>query len=406
MSGFTKNENGRGYVQFFGPYRVTAHEKHQVVKGKHYQRYYARIPSAFRRRNGKLEVERTEVYGLSLEELEIRLKNLFRLDGYEPFTWRPGLLIRDYIIEWYQTQKPIWKKRTQQDYWRLINDDIIPGLGDREVGRLTGSEVDTFLLGFEKEHSGKAGKIKTILRSMMLSACMDGLVSRNPVNTKLRKVEHKKRPFLERDQIEPFLLEAEKEGYRNYCEFLMLTGLRPAEGIGATWDHYNENQISLYVDQQYQGGEMTTTKTTNSREVWQVDVKALKNLLERQKAFQNKQKLASGTTWNNSLNLIFTDDRGNPLQYGKLAEAMRRIREKLEIKGLTLYSLRHTYATHAYSVTREIEIVQQNMGHQDRRTTMIYVGTLKEDKEEFRRRMNGYWAGCGKSDISQQSSSQ
>lgn len=405
MSGFVKTE--KGYEQYFGGRKVTAHVKRQKMGRYYYERFYARVPVSYRRVKGSLAVVPEQVYGDTLDELEWNLKRLFRLDAFEPSTLRPGLLIKDYAVEWYEKTKNEWAASTRTGYWGCIKNVIIPGIGHIEVARLVGSDVDAFLYDIEEDSGTSAAlRARTVCRGFMDSAVRDNLASRNIVNTKLKRIVGMKRPFLESDQIQPFLETAEQvTKYRNFYEFLMITGCRPAEGAGITWDRVNRSDLSVLVDRQYKNGAFTTTKTSKSREIWCVDEAALRDLLDRQWALQEEQKKAAGSLWHNPNGFVFSEDYGGAIPYWRLREGMVAIRESLGIQRLTMYSLRHTYATHTYSSIGNIEVVGANMGHDKRETTMIYVGTLREDKERYRAGVNGHWNACahvenGVSDVS------
>ena len=67
---------------------------------------------------------------------------------------------------------------------------------------------------------------------------------------------------------------------------------------------------------------------------------------------------------------LYPDSPGR--SFGKMAK-----REKL---GITLYSLRHTYATMALRAGVDLSTVQRNMGHSDIRTTMGYFHHIQPEQ--------------------------
>jgi len=50
--------------------------------------------------------------------------------------------------------------------------------------------------------------------------------------------------------------------------------------------------------------------------------------------------------------------------------------------NIKLHSLRHSYGTYSYAGSHDIKAVQENMGHSDLSTTMLYVNSLSDDKRQ------------------------
>jgi len=79
--------------------------------------------------------------------------------------------------------------------------------------------------------------------------------------------------------------------------------------------------------------------------------------------------------------------RGDAEAYGKFYRQMRNsLAKKLNnqtLKTITLYDFRHYYATRLYAKTRDILFVQQQMGHRQLRTTLIYVQLLNLNDDEW-----------------------
>jgi integrase len=69
--------------------------------------------------------------------------------------------------------------------------------------------------------------------------------------------------------------------------------------------------------------------------------------------------------------------KGTSNDYGKQFRAYRnRLADKLQdpsIKQITLYSLRHYYASMLYAKTKDVLFVKQQMGHRKIESTLIYT---------------------------------
>ena len=383
---------GKAYVKYYGKYKVRAYKTVKHAGGREYPKYRARVPASFERKNGIMKPVTTEKTADTLEELDHKLRYLFRLDGFEPATSRPGLTIAEYAAEYYDNNHIIWAPATQKDYRRTIEKLIVPGIGDIEVARLTGSDCDRFLLGLLGEGCPLTTlhKCKSLLRGIMESACSDRLASRQVVKTRLPKPVSAPRPFLESDEIPVFRALAAETQFADLYEFLMYTGARPSEGIGMTWDRVDEVNLEVLIDRQWQDGGFAPTKTRKTRTVWEIDGDfAL--VIECARQHQEEQKRAAGDRWNNRHNLMFTNNTGGAIDYNTAEEVFTWIRDQMGIERLTMHSMRHTYATHTYARTGDIDIVRRNLGHDKYETTLIYIGTLLESRRKYRSNMDGYW---------------
>jgi integrase len=79
--------------------------------------------------------------------------------------------------------------------------------------------------------------------------------------------------------------------------------------------------------------------------------------------------------------------KGTSNDYGKQFRAYRnRLADKLQdpsIKQITLYSLRHYYASMLYHKTRDILFVKQQMGHHKIESTLIYTQLVNFPNDEY-----------------------
>jgi len=78
---------------------------------------------------------------------------------------------------------------------------------------------------------------------------------------------------------------------------------------------------------------------------------------------------------------------GDPLNYRGLCDRVKKIGKMIEIPSLHPHALRHTFALTLYNyipAPNRLEILQQQLGHKDLKTTLIYLRTSKMiQSEEF-----------------------
>lgn len=70
---------------------------------------------------------------------------------------------------------------------------------------------------------------------------------------------------------------------------------------------------------------------------------------------------------------------GNKLSIYGLTHVVDQVSKSAGFR-VKMHSLRHSYGTYSYAGCHDIKAVQENMGHSDLSTTLIYVNSLSEDK--------------------------
>lgn len=80
-------------------------------------------------------------------------------------------------------------------------------------------------------------------------------------------------------------------------------------------------------------------------------------------------------------NLIFCDENGNYIEKKRPARRVKTICEQIGLPPFTFHELRHSYATRLYEQGVPIRTIQLLLGHEDIRTTEIYVTVLDDPKK-------------------------
>jgi integrase len=143
----------------------------------------------------------------------------------------------------------------------------------------------------------------------------------------------------------------------------METGLRPTELMSLKVKDINLDTKTIYPTSAKNGNPRTLKITTETAQMLKIHI-VKHNLNLTNKIFKGKAK-----------------------NYGQQFRQMRNnLATKLQdptIRNIRLYDLRHYYATRLYAKTRDILFVQQQMGHRQLRTTLIYVQLLNLNDDEW-----------------------
>jgi site-specific recombinase XerD len=100
----------------------------------------------------------------------------------------------------------------------------------------------------------------------------------------------------------------------------------------------------------------------------------------------------------NSKNYFFRNELGGRLSYGSLISKIRRIGRQsgvMVVEGqswLSPHKFRHTFATLLLAATHDLRFVQEQLGHQQQKTTEIYInaaaGIFGGEMELFQKRLS------------------
>jgi integrase/recombinase XerD len=78
---------------------------------------------------------------------------------------------------------------------------------------------------------------------------------------------------------------------------------------------------------------------------------------------------------------LFVNRSGEPLGERGVQKLVQKYMAIAGIKNASVESLRHTFGTHHAAKGTNIKIIQEMMGHQDNRTTEIYIALVRQMRQ-------------------------
>lgn len=209
---------------------------------------------------------------------------------------------------------------------------------------------------FRSEGGTKASTINTELNTIKAAlnrAVMSGYLPRNPAReVKKLKTPRKQVRFLSKEEIAK-LLEAGNGRMRPIIEVLLYTGLRRDELTHLTWADVDFQRHVIAI--QAKNG-------WHPKDYEVRHIPMAPRLRELLKALPR-----NGGDW------IFTTRTGGPHSGHILSRDFRKLAKLCAIRGASLHTLRHTFASHLVMNGTDVYTVQKLLGHSSIKTTEIYA---------------------------------
>jgi integrase len=269
---------------------------------------------------------------------------------------------------------------------------VRPALGNVRLDHLDGRMIQHLYNSLRKERDGKKplsaktikdvhGKLHCILQQAVRLSYIRTNPSDNCVPPRVFKKEIK--PLTD-EQMNKLLAAIQDSRYRIMIIVFMFTGLRESELLGLMWDCVDFDRGSILIDKQLnksqrKGGGYSFNPTKNGKSRLIVPAPYVMDLLREQRALQEKWRAAAGAAWNNEHDLVFTTELGRYVSFRALYDCYKRIVKKLDMPGVRIHDLRHTYAVNSIRAGDDIKTVQENLGHSTAAFTLDFYGHCTDE---------------------------
>lgn len=305
------------------------------------------------------------------------------------------MMYYNWLKEWLQNYiKPSTKKRTFNQYSKIIKTHILPYLGDLKLEELTPLIIQKFITKLSINGNKCTGKglsasyIRMIVSIIKNSLKEAHLISYLP-NYTLDKVNYPKIiekkiecfTINEQKKIEFAVKTTKKDKYLGII-LCLYTGLRIGELLALTWNDIDfEKNILIISKTCYDSSEEGTRirninipKTKNSIREIPLPTKILEMLKEMKKKSKCEFVIAEGEKF------VFMRS------YQRTFELLLK---KLKISHKGFHSLRHTFATRALECGMDVKTLSEILGHKNPTITLNrYVHSLWEHKKEMMNKLS------------------
>ena len=371
-----KSANGAGNIRLISSTR----------NGKTYTYWQARITTGHDPGTGR-QIQRS-ITGKTQKEVAEKLRQLTHELDKGTYLAPSRLTLQAWMETWLDEYLGNVKEATRFLYRKNTESYIVPHLGSIKLEALNAPMVQSFYndLVNPKENDVRPLSPKTVknvhgvLHKALQQAVLVGYIRTNPSDAcTLPKVIKKDIQPLDADQIKLFLEAVEDHPHELLYKIALFTGLRQGELLGLTWDCIDFDRSTLLVRQQLRreqkkGGQyyITTPKNGKSRSITLAP--SVLRLFRLQKLHQNFLRAAAGDEWDNSEDMVFTNQTGGYLSYRTVYDCFKRIVKKIGIPNVRFHDLRHSYAVASIQAGDDIKTVQENLGHATASFTLDVYG--------------------------------
>lgn len=198
---------------------------------------------------------------------------------------------------------------------------------------------------------------------------------------KKKRIEEK---FLERDELKKVLASMDDRRWRDFTEFLVLSGLRinEATALEIADIDLEAREIHVTKNYDYRNKATTTPKTAHSTR----DVYIQDQLLPLARRLRQEALLARMATGSS---LLFQRD-GRHYGYHAYNRYLKRHALAAVGRELTPHSLRHTHASLMAGQGMGVDMLCRRLGHEDDKVTReIYIHVTERLKEREREEIRG-----------------
>lgn len=280
------------------------------------------------------------------------------------------------------------KPRTADLYRDTVRLYIKPSLGALKLSSLTTHDIQKVCNSLQKRNKPLSPKtirnLHGVIHKALQQAVDLGYIKINPADAcKLPRVEKAKIKPLDNEAISKFLEVAKGHKYEYIYLVTLFTGMRESEVLGLTWDCVNYKNGTILIDKQLQkvrggNGKCVFVSPKNNKSRCVTPAPSVMTLLKEQQRKQAEQQHNAGALWDNSLNLVFTNDFGDLIPANTVYLNFKKLIAEAGYPDTRFHDLRHSYAVAALQAGDDIKTVQENLGHFTAAFTLDVYGHVTE----------------------------
>lgn len=305
-------------------------------------------------------------------------------------------LLKDFLTMWVETYAINLSPTTYNGYKQIINNHIIPKLGNRELQKLQPLHIQKYYNELSKTLKGKTLlQHHRVLRKALDYAWKMQVISKNPADLlDSPKVKKYKATVLEVNDVKKLLNIIQNTQFEIPVNLAIGLGLRLGEILGLRWKDIDFDNGIIKVEQTLvrAGNELIfkEPKTEESSRSLSVPDTLLK-LLKDHKRNQLEMKMRLGVEYDNKYNLVNTKYNGSIINTATFSHAFGDFirKHKQDLPQIRFHDLRHTNATLMLLSGTPAKVASSRLGHSTINITMdLYSHVLKDMNIDAAKKLN------------------
>ena len=362
--------------------------KKTVTKnGKPYTYWEARFTAGYDPGTGK-QIQRS-ITGKTQKEVAQKLREITAEIDRGTYVEPCKLTVSEWMEIWRKEFLVNVKPRTKDSYRSTVKTHIEPSLGVIRLDALDTLTIQRFYNRLSQTLCAKTVRnVHGVLHRALQQAVISKLIRDNPtVGCTLPKGEKKDIHPLTEKQISDLLKAIKGHRFERIILVTLFTGMREGEVLGLTWDCVNLNTGAILINKQLQrerrgSGEYLLVSTKNGKGRLITAAPYVVSILREAKAAQEEWQKACGETWDNSMNLVFTDEIGRHFSAQTVYLHFKKFAAEIGAPETRFHDLRHSYAVAALRSGADIKSVQGNLGHATASFTLDVYAHFTEDMRQ------------------------
>lgn len=291
---------------------------------------------------------------------------------------RGAITLREFAENNYLPSQLHLRVNSADTYVSHLRVHIYPALGDRRIGTITRSDVQSFVTAVSaKLAPTTTGTVYAVLRALMQTA-----VDHEPQIIPASPCMKIKLPKIEAAVVEPLpssaivaLHDAITPRYRVMVILGAGLGLREGEGFGLTVPRVDFLRRRVQVVEQAQRGQLAPLKAPASRRTLPADDWVLNGISA------HLQRFRPGPS-----DVIVTNAIGRIVKRNSFCDCWRQAVSRAGLPaGTRFHDLRHFYASVLIAANLNPKVIQVRLGHASITETMDTYGHLFPDSEDLGR---------------------
>ena len=299
------------------------------------------------------------VYAPTQKELSAKLRQ--HIDSYQgaDLTEQSRMTLSEWLNQWLENMADTLRPNTLRNYRSYIENHIRPGLGNKQLSRITPKDVQRF---YEKLSdclaSGTVRRIHTTLHGALKAAQQAHLIASNPTEQIIApRFSYRAKQVLTDEQLDVFMrVIAEDEIWCDFFYTELTTGLRRGEICGLKWEDFDEVAGTLKVCRtvcREAGGELTAGDTKTNAGTRKILLPA------STAAVLSERKESALSEWIFP-NLLKPEQPTDP---GSAYRQLKVLLKRAGLPNIRFHDLRHTFATHALASGVDVKTLSGILGH-------------------------------------------